>query len=540
MSAEHALRIGKVVEVSGSTVRGELEANVGDLYRTYKSRKYAIGQIGSTVKIAVGDSLVFGLVTCLRMEENESLQGPSNSSMIWLDIELLGQGTRHGLGDKDFVFERGVIEYPLPGQAIYLASEQELTVVYAAKQGSSFQVGRLSQARLLPACLMADMLLGRHFAVLGTTGSGKSCAVTLILRALISNYKEAHIIVLDPHNEYSTAFGDQSNYIDPTKLTIPHWLMNFEESTEMFIGKTEFVATSQTNILKDGILAARKKFNSGMSDLTVDTPVPYKLGDLVASISSSKPITKTESAPYDKILAKLETLTSDKRFEFMLQPDASVKDNLMELLVNWLRFPTNSKPISIIDLSGVPSDVIDVVVSMLCRIVFDFSLWNASRSLMPILLICEEAHRYVPRKDEASFKPTKRAVSRLAKEGRKYGVSLGLVSQRPSDLDEGILSQCNTVIALRMTNQEDHSFVRRCLPDAVRGLVDSLPALRTREAVVVGEGTPLPVRFMFDELPEQSRPRSADVAFSAAWQDGADRSEAVTRAIENWRSQTRS
>lgn len=544
--SQSVLRIGRVIEVNGSRTRGELEASVDDLYRTHKSRKYAIGQVGSIVKIESGDLLIFGIVISLRMEEAERDQvspvGRVDSSAKWIELELFGQGHKTGLQEGDFEFERGISTYPLPGQAIYLATVDELRRIYAKPDKSTVKVGNVSQAGGLPVHLLTDELIGKHFAVLGTTGSGKSCAVALLLHGILDEYPHAHIILLDPHNEYPRAFPKKAELIDPTSLEIPHWLLNLEESIELFIGRTEYAATRQTNILKDAMLKARKDLpNQSLPNdkITVDTPVPYKLGDLINHINSDKPPQASKAESHDKILAKIETMGSDKRFEFLLRPDENVSDNLADLLSKLLRIPNQDKPLTIIDLSGVPSDVVDVVVSVLCRTVFDFALWNPKRTEMPLFLVCEEAHRYAPRSAEAAFEPTRRALARIAKEGRKYGVGLGLVTQRPSELSESILSQCNTIMALRMSNEQDQHFVRRALPDSVKSLVDTLPALRTREALVVGEGTVVPVRMVFNEIPESMRPHSADVPFAEAWSKENGDKGSVEKAVSRWREQSR-
>jgi DNA helicase HerA-like ATPase len=467
----------------------------------------------------------------------------------WIEIELLGQGGKTGLTEADFIFERGISTYPLPGQPIFLATIEELQRVYAKPNRAAIQIGTVSQARGLPVHLLLDDLLGKHFAVLGTTGSGKSCAVALILEAILSQYPYGHVILLDPHNEYSRAFGEKARVIDPTMLEIPHWLLNFEESVELFVGKTEHAATSQTNILKDAILKARKDFSfQGASTktpgltpdkVTVDTPVPYTLASLVQSIVAAEPSAESKAESHNKIISKIKLLREDKRFNFLLLPDEKVSDNLSTFLSELIRVPSQGKPISIIDLSGVPSDVVDVVVSVLCRTVFDFALWNSRRREFPLLLVCEEAHRYAPRSDEAAFQPTKRALSRIAKEGRKYGVGLALVTQRPSELSESIVSQCNTVIALRMSNEQDQNFVQRALPDNVKSLVNALATLRTREALVVGEGTTVPVRVVFDEIPEPKQPRSQDVLYSKAWSNEMGDLTLVNEVVARWRTQER-
>ncbi|MFZ3014411.1 MAG: DUF87 domain-containing protein [Nitrospira sp.] len=542
------LKIGRVVEVSGSKVVGELEGTVEDLYRTYKSRRYTVGQVGSIVKIEAGDKLVFGVVTKLRMTETllDDTGKPARETVSdakWLEIELFGEALRTGLGESDFDFQRGVVTYPLPGQGIFVASVAELARIYNRSDKASIHIGALAQASSLPVYLLADDLLGKHFAVLGTTGSGKSCSVTVLLRSILAVAPKAHVILLDPHNEYRRAFPGSAEIIDPTTLNLPHWLLNFEESVELFVGKTEHVATSQTNILKDAMLVARRAFATPdipAGKITVDTPVPYKLSALIAAIDQQMAtLTASKQESHLKIKNKIETLQQDSRFAFLVRPDVDVSDNMKNIVAQYLRIPVSDKPLSIIDLSGVPSDVVDVVVSVLCRMIFDFAVWSPRPVQVPVLLVCEEAHRYAPRRDDAAFQPAKQALSRIAKEGRKYGVSLGLISQRPSELAESILSQCNTIIALRMSNEQDQNFVQRALPDSVRSLVNVLPTLRTQEALVVGEGSVVPMRLRFNDLPEDRRPHSADVPFAACWAEESADMAYVESVVRRWRLQER-
>ena len=260
---------------------------------------------------------------------------------------------------------------------------------------------------------------------------------------------------------------------------------------------------------------------------------------MINHIDEKKPSAASRQGPYLKIINKVQTLQEDRRFSFLVRPDDSVKDNLRSILGQYLRIPVHSKPLSIIDLSGVPSNVVDVVVSVLCRMVFDFAVWSPRPIQVPVVLLCEEAHRYAPRKDQAVFQPTKQALSRIAKEGRKYGVGLGLISQRPSELSESILSQCNTLVALRMTNDQDQNFVRRALPDSVSSFVNILPILRTQEALVVGEGAVVPMRIRFSDLPEDERPESANVPFASRWaEESVDRTH-VGSVVRRWRRQER-
>jgi hypothetical protein len=209
------------------------------------------------------------------------------------------------------------------------------------------------------------------------------------------------------------------------------------------------------------------------------------------------------------------------------------------VLSRLLRIPVAGKPITIVDLSAVPVEIVDAVVSLLCRTIFDFAVWAGVEAQVPILLVCEEAHRYIPADTAQGFQPTRKALARIAKEGRKYGISLGLVTQRPSELSETILSQCGTLFALRMSNDRDQEFVRRALPDGARALFSALPALGTREAVVVGEGAAVPMRMRFAELPEHARPRAGTMSFAEAWQNDDPGPEVLSAVIRRWRRQTR-
>jgi len=216
-----------------------------------------------------------------------------------------------------------------------------------------------------------------------------------------------------------------------------------------------------------------------------------------------------------------------------------VRDIMAEVLSRLFRIPVAGKPITIIDLSGVPSEIVDVVVSVLARMIFDFGVWTEREDAVPLLLVCEEAHRYIPRVEDAGFGPTRKAISRIAKEGRKYGVSLCLVTQRPSEISESILSQCSTLFALRMSNEQDQTFVQRALPESALGFLATLPALRAQEAIVVGEGVTVPMRVHFDDLPPDKRPRSEATAFSAGWQEDRGDTNVIAETIERWRRQVR-
>lgn len=248
---------------------------------------------------------------------------------------------------------------------------------------------------------------------------------------------------------------------------------------------------------------------------------------------------KTEtSLPYLRLQTRMQALSSDQRFAFMFS-GVVVRDTMVNILSRILRVPVSGRPATIIDLSGVPSEIVDVVVSVLCRMIFDFAVWSVDAKAIPVLLVCEEAHRYVPRDENLGFAPTRRSISRIAKEGRKYGVSLCLVTQRPSELSATILSQCNTLFALRMSNENDQEFVRTTLPDGADGLLAALPALHAQECIAVGEGVTVPMRLCFDTLEESYRPKSGTASFSKAWQTDYIDDWFIEDTVNRWRRQQR-
>ena len=269
--------------------------------------------------------------------------------------------------------------------------------------------------------------------------------------------------------------------------------------------------------------------------------MPYRLQTLVQHISNAmgKLDRPDNAVSYLRLSTMIDNLRKDRRYAFMFGGIAAARDNMAEILSRILRIPVAGKPITIIDLSAVPSEITNVVVSVLCRLVFDFALWSLPKEQIPTLLVCEEAHRYIPRTEHTGFEPTRRALARIAQEGRKYGVSLCLVTQRPSEISESILSQCSTVFALRMNTERDQEFVRRTVPDDASGLLKALPALRQQEAIAVGEGVTHPMRLRFLDLPANVRPRGDSSNFPKAWQNDVDGQNFLAGVVDRWRRQAR-
>jgi len=530
--------LANVVAVSGSGISGVLR-DVSDGDETAAVVTEGL-QIGGLVRIDAPGARVFGLVNSVRIEEIVSPFGKGERRVV--EIQLVGEIVVPEAG-ASIRFQRGVSTYPGLGAAVYAASAAELRLVYARPEAASVAIGMVNQDRSLPAYIMTDETIGKHFAVLGTTGSGKSCSTALILRAILSEYPCGHVMMIDPHNEYWTAFGEAAEVIRPDTLDLPYWLLDFEETAAVLVSKTSETTEAEATILKWAIVEAKRKFagqDEPTDHYTVDTLVPYRLGDLVKLVDNAMgELDNAEGTiPYKRIIARIEALRADRRLDFMFGVPF-VQDNMVEILARLFRIPTYGKPITILDISGLPAEIVDVVVSLVCRTLFDFAVWTPREQSQPVLLVCEEAHRYAPERETDGFAPTKRALARIAKEGRKYGIGLCLVSQRPSELATGILSQCNTLFAMRMSNDRDYEFVKRAMPESAHGLLGALPALRTQEAIAVGEGVSVAMRIRFDDMYDTERPQSGTAQYARLWSDETADEQLVAETIYRWRNQIR-
>src|ERR1051325_1689535 len=527
--SEHIL--GRVTTITGSQVWVSLDdSSLGD----------RSARIGATIKIPTPDSAAIGTISAVQVDP-----GPPPRTTVTVDLfgELIPS-------DHGCAFSRGVSSYPFLEAIAVIAGTEDLAAVYNPPT-TKIRIGKLHYDESQRAYLLLDELLSKHFAVLGSTGSGKSTAVTLILAAMLMGLPNAHVVLLDAHNEYAAALGEFADILNVDNLNMPFWLCDFEEAQRVLIrGGSIQEQEAQAIILKDAITKARRYYageNGNAASITVDTPAPYQLSYLLRCIDDgrSKLDKPDTSIPYLRLKTRLESLRDDRRFAFMFSEGLTTRDSLGEFVGQFLRIPAEGKPLTILDLSGLPIEIADVVVALSCRVVFDFVLWSDHKRMAPVLLVCEEAHRFVPADEREGFSAASRALTRIAKEGRKYGISLGLISQRPSQLSPDALSQCGTIIAMRMGSEVDQRFVARALPDAAQGMLASLPMLRTREAIVSGEGVLLPMRIRFDEVPEEHLPRGDGVRFSQAWGIGSRGTrepgrDFVEDGIRRWRLQTRS
>ena len=523
-------QIGMVTVVSGfklSCVLFGTDAQGGS------QAAYERVQIGDLIKVPTSTTTSFGFVDSL------ALENPSGSHGVAVaQVELLGELVARADG-KPAAFSRGISVYPVLGAPVFLASAADLDCIYSKPGVPSLTIGVLHQDPSKTAYLISQEFLCKHSAILGTTGSGKSCALTIVLRSLLQAHPNGHVVVLDPHGEYGHAFGNMAERITTNNLELPYWLLSAEEVTEVLCSQEPIARSREANILKEAIIAAKHSFLGEASAevfLTVDTPTPYRMPAVVKHISDAMgKLDKPDSTlPYLRLIGTIEDLRQDLRYSFMF-PGLTIRDNMAEILSRILRIPVNGKPLTILDISSVPSEIVNVVVSLLCRLIFDFALWSDRAKAVPLLLVCDEAHRYVPNDTSLGFEPTRRAISRIAKEGRKYGVSLCLVTQRPSEISESILSQCSTVFAMRMTNDKDQNLVRRTLPETAAGLLSTLPTLRQQEAIAVGEGVPHPMRIRFNDLDSSLRPQGDATNFPKAWATDSTGLPFLTEIVERWR-----
>jgi len=528
--------IGVILDIAGSS-----SAIALDLQRLHECSEdldpsvALAGQVGSQIKIRVGRGWLLASVRTQR--QDTKVEGG-----ILASIDFLGEGDEEKLTGKIHGFRRGVTRYPIPGALVYPATSNDLRQIYASDGRSSVQIGTVFPTRDIRAGLYIDALLGKHFALLGSTGTGKSTSAALILHKICESAPQGHIVMIDPHGEYAAAFRNTGLIFDTSNLQLPYWLMNFEEHCEVLLTSRGEARQIDADILAKCLLQARMKnrLAEGMGKITVDSPIPYLLSDLsnILQNEMGKLDKGTNSIPYMRIKTKLDELKGDPRYQFMFS-GVLVGDTMAEFIAKVFRLPASDKPISIIDVSGVPSEVTSTVVAVLGRMIFDFAIWARDEETRPVLLVCEEAHRYVPNERNADGSSVGRILSRIAKEGRKYGVSLGLITQRPSDLAEGVLSQCGTIISMRLNNDRDQAFVKAAMPEGARGFLDSIPALRNRECIICGEGVSIPIRVAFDDLDEAKRPASADPSISELWRQSGGEEEMVQRTVMRWRAQGR-
>ena len=561
MTGPNNTLIGHVVDVQGHSLTVTLvEDEQGRApVVTIGDEDILIGQIGSYVAIQQHEVHIIAVVT--RMSEQEALASPiveagGEPAARLTFAKRVARLTPIGSIGSNGNFDRGVGRYPTTGAEVHAIGTADIAKMFERFQSKGFSVGTLASQPALDVYLDPTNLFGRHFAILGQTGSGKSWTVASLVQRAVAVMPRAHIIILDLHGEYCWkrkdgvqhyAFPDAIvRHVDARELEIPYWLMTFSELCDLLIEHSEREATNQTAFFRDCLLEARQAENGsaglGLARVTVDTPIYFSLDTVLDRVREKNgERVKNRQGPmfgnFDRFLMRIGSKLNDTRYDFLLKPTHRTSSaSLSDLLRDFVGLGKQKAAVTVIDLSSVPFDVRPTAAAQIGRMAFEFNYWNPSYREFPILLMCEEAHAYIPRAQESQFAGARKSMERIAKEGRKYGVGLAVVSQRPHEVSETVLSQCGTFICLRITNPDDQGYLRRLVPESEGDLVNVLAGLGRGEALVLGEAVPLPTRLQFAR-PDPT-PNSNDIDFHAGWTDRKEDLD-VDDIVKRWRSQER-
>lgn len=600
MSYNEPTYVGQIASVDGGLLRIRLRDDMPSTLVLVNGESYRVGQVGAFVRVPLGYLQLYAICTQvgadaiperLHDDEAETKSGMEKDiqGFRWMSAVLFGEA----LGDS---FSRGVGQYPTVGDEVHLVTEKDLEVIYGGQESTQdLEIGNIVGSSGIQARLNLSRLVTRHSAVLGSTGSGKSNFVTVFLEEIADKYTSSRCLVIDPHGEYASALDEVARVfkLDPDseagerKLWVPYWALKFEELQRVTMGGMQPNAESA---VRDKVASMKLDAMQHLDNpppeeaVSADSPIPFSIRKLWFDLDDFErqtfettggqqtaeqrleleeegdPETLTPNrypqpspynqAPYKnrqkrRIGSQLELLKRrllDARLSFLLNPedgygpdiDGRVNSDLDELVAEWVG---HDDPVTVLDVSGVPSDILQLVVGTMLRIIYDVLFWGSNLPIggrqQPLLIALEEAHTFLK---EGGSSPAHRTVAKVAKEGRKYGVGVMVVSQRPHEVDKTVLSQCGTLISLRVTNPSDRSRISGTLPDDLGGLTSLLPALRTGEALMMGQALVVPSRVRIRKA--TNRPVGDDPPLPDAWlQDERPNRDYYERAIANWRAQ---
>ncbi len=551
MAQNEQILIGHLVEVRGDGMDARIieEHCTAAPVITVGGEEILAGNLGSYVMIRQPKVSVLALV--FKMWERDRFDSLGNRATDRF-ISLIPVGELN----ESHVFIRGVRHYPTPGANVYAVGLSEINAIFVKFRQYEFFIGQLASHKDYHLSIDPRALFGRHFAILGQSGSGKSWTVTSLIQHTIKAMPKTHLIMLDLHGEYcwknddgkiESAFPEEVvNYVDALELEMPYWMMTYAELVDLFIDKDDKGASIQMAFMREILQQLKRKEAKqiGLNVVSIDTPIYFSLAEMYMQFKTAneerKDFGKTHGVlfgQFDEFLVRMQSRFNDVRYDFLLKPKKRTSSaSMAELLRQFLGLGEKKANITVIDLSSVPTDVRPAVSAQVGRLAYEFNYWNPKRREFPITLICEEAHAYIPREKNGPFEGTKKMMERIAKEGRKYGVSIGVVSQRPTELSETMLAQCSSFICLRTTNPDDQAYIRGLVPEAEGDLTDILTSLGRGEALVLGEAAPLPTRVqIYRPNPE---PKSNDVDYFTGWREGPDDLD-VEGIVNNWRTQTR-
>jgi uncharacterized protein len=561
--------LGKVINVDSSAIEVEVSNEIPSAAPIINGRLYKLGQIGTFVKIPIGGLTLFGIVSSVSNTPSKSdtrFPAPNYGSR-YVHVQLVGEQ----IGDK---FQKGVGTYPTINDEVHIVTEEDLKNIYGDYQQGYFEIGKHSSSENLSVYLDLHNFVLRHSAVLGSTGSGKSNTITIILKQILKEYPGSRIVLVDIHGEYKAAFENDAKVFrigdSVNPLVVPFWIMTFDELSFFLVGRQAGQEQIQDRRLREKIvemkLSNASKLKAGKIDLnfvTADSPIPFdirkmwhdfnrevnathKIADRDKQTKDTeelvdegdpakleparfKPYVVGSAAPYQaknqemySYEKKINARLKDSRFDFMFNPgdfyNADSKYDIDELLRNWI---DHDKRLTILDLNEIPFELIDISVGLITRLIFDSMYWGRYEDYTgrsrPLLMVYEEAHSYLPKSETSSFiyGYARKAVERIYKEGRKFGIGAMVISQRPSELSETILAQVGTFITLRLTNSGDKGNVQSSLPNNMISLIELLSTLRIGEAIIVGESIQIPSRVRI-ELAEP-KPSSNDPNLVEGW-----------------------
>jgi hypothetical protein len=547
MISEKNTLLGHIVESNGAEFVAQLISDEDGFVPEVlvDGQNIRIGQIGSY--LMVRQSGIYVLVIVESMWQEVDAEG---KLVRMLRVNPLGEITAKG------GFARGVAHFPTTGAELHLVGAGTLSLLFSKYSAADFKVGKLSSFESVDVFIDPDAFFGRHAAILGQSGSGKSWSVTSFIQSTLRVMPNAHVIILDLHGEYGNKDWDESTSppfpadkvrcIKASDLEIPYWLLTYEELIELLIDQDDPNASVQIAFLRGTLLELKREANQHLDigHITVDSPIFFPMDELVSRFKFANETTadfgKTKTAltgKFDQLLVKLQSRLNDTRYNFLLKPEKRTSsESLAGLLRDFIGLGDQRAKVTVLDLSSVPFDVHPTVTAQIGRLAFEFNYWNPKCREFPIFVVAEEAHSYIPRATASGHQGTRRSFERIAKAGRKYAVGLCVVSQRPNELSETVLSQCSTFVCLRITNPDDQEYVRKLVPDAARGILESLTSLAQGEAIATGEGVPMPVRFQVT-MPDPP-PNAQDIEYAGMWARGPEEAD-VEHIVDCWRRQRR-
>lgn len=547
MKQETSSVLGYITEVTPdyfvAILNSDLEGLASD--RMIGMDKVRIGQVGSYLMVKQSDTKILCMVESM-WTENQS----GGQEVYKLRLTPIGEFNEKG------DFERGINHFPTVGAILQAVSNWNLERIFSDHSDVYYKVGKLSAFESIDVYLDASNFFGRHSAILGQTGSGKSWTVTSLIQSALRFMPNAHIIIMDMHGEYGTKRTDTDvsspfpsskvRCLDALDLEMPYWILTYSDLAELFVNPDDINSSVQLAFLRGALGELRIDANksSNLGHITVDSPVYFSLQDLRNKFEDANQETidfGRKKGPmhgcFDQLLVRMHSMMNDSRYDFMLNPKIRTSTaSLVDLMRDFVGLGNPKANVTVLNLSAVPYDVAPTVTALIGRLAFEFNFWNPKCLEFPIWLVCEEAQQYIPRAEDTRYKEARRIMEHISKAGRKYGVGLCIVSQRPHEVSETVLAQCGTFLCMRISNPDDQEYLRSMVPDAARGTFASLTSLGRGEVVAMGAAVPMPVRFHMN-LPNPP-PNVQDVDFGEKWSKGGEEID-VEQLVRNWHRQIR-